>query len=245
MRYYQQWKPLHPAGTSRLYSNPSIMLLGVIAAARMDANFTTLMQRDLFAPLGLHHTFLDVPARLQSHYAQGYTDDDTPHRMSPGPLAPEAYGIRTTASDLLRFLDANMNELPLREPLRRSIIDTHTGYFRIGAMTQDLIWEQYRYPVAWSALLQGNSDQLIFEENPAAKIDPFAPPTNNAMLDKTGSTSGFSAYVAFIPSEKIGIVLLANKAYPIDARIAAAYHILTRLDARTPKPRRTNSTARV
>jgi CubicO group peptidase (beta-lactamase class C family) len=200
---------LHPAGTSRLYSNPSIMLLGVIAAARMDANFTTLMQRDLFAPLGLHHTFLDVPARLQSHYAQGYTDDDTPHRMSPGPLAPEAYGIRTTASDLLRFLDANMNELPLREPLRRSIIDTHTGYFRIGAMTQDLIWEQYRYPVAWSALLQGNSDQLI------------------------------------IPSEKIGIVLLANKAYPIDARIAAAYHILTRLDARTPKPRRTNSTARV
>jgi len=31
-------------------------------------------------------------------------------------------------------------------------------------MTQDLIWEQYRYPIPLSGLLQGNSDQVVFEE---------------------------------------------------------------------------------
>ncbi len=40
----------------------------------------------------------------------------------------------------------------------------NTGYYRIGMMTQDLIWEQYRYPIPLSGLLQGNSDQVVFEE---------------------------------------------------------------------------------
>ena len=52
IRYYQRWKPSQPAGTYRLYSNPSIMLLGLIAAQTMHSNFTTLMQRDVLAPLG-------------------------------------------------------------------------------------------------------------------------------------------------------------------------------------------------
>ena len=47
---------------------------------------------------------------------------------------------------------------------------------------------------------------------------------------KTGSTNGFAAYVAFAPERKIGVVILANKSYPIDARVTAAYEILTRLD---------------
>jgi beta-lactamase class C len=61
MRYYLRWKPSHSAGTYRLYSNPSIVLLGLIAAKSMDAGFDTLMQRVLFAPLGLRSTFLIVP----------------------------------------------------------------------------------------------------------------------------------------------------------------------------------------
>ena len=50
------------------------------------------------------------------------------------------------------------------------------------------------------------------------------------MLNKTGSTNGFGSYAAFIPGKKIGVVLLANKNYPIDARVNAAYEILTQLD---------------
>jgi beta-lactamase class C len=150
IKYYQRWKPSHSAGTYRLYSNPSIMLLGLIAAKRMDAGFATLMQSELFTPLGLRNTFLVVPGDQLSRYAQGYTNAGKPRRMSPGPLAAEAYGIRTTAPDMLRFIDANMNLVKLDDTLRRAIINTHTGYYRIGVMTQDLIWEQYRYPIPLS-----------------------------------------------------------------------------------------------
>jgi beta-lactamase class C len=195
------------------------------------------MQRELFTPLGLRHTFLVVPGDQLSRYAQGYTAAGKPRRMSAGPLAAEAYGIRTTVPDMLRFLDANMSLVDLDDTLRRAIVNTHTGYYRIGVMTQDLIWEQYRYPISLPGLLQGNSDRVIFEENQAVEIDPPSRPESDVVINKTGSTSGFGAYVAFIPQRKTGIVLVANKSYPIEARVTAAYRILTRLKEKTSEIR--------
>lgn len=55
-------------------------------------------------------------------------------------------------------------------------------------------------------------------------------PAGNVLINKTGSTNGFAAYVAFVPQRRIGIVQLAKRNYPIDARVAAALEILTRLD---------------
>jgi beta-lactamase class C len=49
------------------------------------------------------------------------------------------------------------------------------------------------------------------------------------LINKTGSTNGFASYVAFVPAQKLGIVMLANKNYPIAQRVTAAYQILTKL----------------
>ena len=147
MSYLRQWKPAYPPGTYRVYSNVGIGLLGLIVAKRMNADFAALVQTMLFAPLGLKNTYLNVPQSQMDNYAQGYTSKAVPVRMTPGVLGPQAYGVRTTAADMLRFLQANMHLLDLDDALQRAIAATHTGYYRIGAMTQDLIWEQYRYPV--------------------------------------------------------------------------------------------------
>jgi len=228
MAYFQSWKPTYTPGTLRTYSNPSIGMLGMIAAKSMHADFIGLMERNLFPALGMRNTFLNVPSARTKHYAQGYT---------AGMLWSEAYGVRTTASDMLRFVKVNMHMLDIDPKWQDAITATHTGYYRIGAMTQDLIWEQYHYPVELDQLLSGNSAKMLFEANPATELDPPVQPRGDVLINKTGSTSGFSAYVAFIPDKRIGIVLLANKSYPIDARVTAAFEILTRLD---PVLRRTD-----
>jgi beta-lactamase class C len=51
------------------------------------------------------------------------------------------------------------------------------------------------------------------------------------LFNKTGSTNGFGAYAAFVPSRRVGIVLLANRNVPIPARIDAAHRLLREVTA--------------
>ncbi len=59
IRYFQGWKPTCAAGTYRTYANPSIGLLGRIAARSLDEDFVRVMESTLFPALGLRDTFLN------------------------------------------------------------------------------------------------------------------------------------------------------------------------------------------
>jgi beta-lactamase class C len=234
MAYFKAWQPSYEPGTHRTYANPSIGLLGVVAADSMDGDFVELMQDGLYPALGLEDTYLDLPEAVRADYAQGYSRNGKPTRMSPGVLASEAYGVRTTAADLVRFLEANMGRIDLEEDLRQAITDTHTGYYKLGPMTQGLIWEQYDYPVPLKDLIAGNSPQMGQEPQPVTAITPPQAPRRDVLINKTGSTFGFGAYVAFIPERELGIVLLANRNYPNDARVSTAHAMLQKLDGAAP-----------
>ena len=230
MQYFKAWQPAYAPGTHRTYANPSIGTLGLIAAKSMGQDFDGLMQGQLFPALGMKDTYIKVPAAKMPDYAQGYAKDGAPIRMAPGVLSSEAYGIKTTAADMNRFVEANMNLIRVNEKLQHAIANTHIGYFKAGPMTQDLIWEQYPYPVTLESLLSGNSPAMIFNATPVTEIKPPQEPQNNVWINKTGSTNGFGAYIAFIPQKRLGIVILANKNFPIDERVTAAYRILTSLE---------------
>lgn len=226
MQYFRDWRPTYEPGTYRTYANPSIGTLGLIAAKSMGQDFAVLIEQRLFPVLGMKSSYINVPEAKMVDYAQGYTKEDAPIRMTPGVLWREAYGIKTTAPDLVRYVEANMELIRLDKKFQRAITETHTGYFKAGPMTQDLIWEQYQYPVALKTLLEGNSPAMIFNATPVTKINPPEGPHGDVWINKTGSTNGFGAYVAFVPEKRLGIVILANKSYPIDERVTAAYKIL-------------------
>ncbi|MGW8461919.1 class C beta-lactamase [Pseudomonas sp. CLCA07] len=227
--YFKQWTPVYPAGTHRLYSNPSIGLFGYLAANSMGQPFDILMEKTLLPKLGLKHTYLKVPQEQMGLYAQGYNKDDKPVRVGPGALDSEAYGVKTSASDLLRYVEANMQPGELEKPLQQAIATTHTGYYTVGETTQGLGWEFYHYPVTLDQLLAGNSTEMAMEAHKVQWLNPPQPQQENVLLNKTGSTGGFGAYVAFVPSKDIGIVILANKNYPNPERVKIAHTILSAL----------------
>jgi beta-lactamase class C len=236
MNYFRQWKPSYAAGTYRIYSNPSIGMLGMITARSMNERFDDAIENKLFPMLGMTHTYINVPADQMKDYAQGYTKQGAPIRLSAGALSSEAYGIKSSTPDMIRFIAANMQMIKMDGKLQRAINDTHIGYFRAGEITQDLIWEQYPYPVELKQLLAGNSDAMAYQVTKVIELNPPLQPQANALINKTGSTNGFATYVAFVPGQKLGIVMLANKNYPIAQRVSAAYQILTRLGGRVDAP---------
>ncbi|WP_250455657.1 class C beta-lactamase [Caballeronia sp. ATUFL_M2_KS44] len=230
MQYFKSWKPRFAPGTYRTYANPGIGMLGLITAKSMKQDFDALMQQRLFPALGLTNAYIQVPAARMKDYAQGYTKDGAPIRMKPGVLSSEAYGVKASIADMTRFLQANMNDAAnIDATLQRAITATHTGYFRAGKMTQDLIWEQYAYPARLQDLLDGNSSSMALDAKPVERIDPPEAPRGDVWINKTGSTNGFGTYVAFVPGRHVGIVMLANKNIPNAERVSAAYAILTPL----------------
>ncbi|MBX5001628.1 class C beta-lactamase [Rhizobium lentis] len=228
--YFAAWKPSYAEGTQRSYANPSIGMLGYITAKAMGGDFAALAEGRLFPALGLQNTYINVPQSRMTDYAQGYKRTGEPARLTAALLSTEAYGVRSTAGDMIRFVGANLGLVKLDETLQQAIRNTHVGYFGVGAMTQGLIWEQYAYPAALANLLEGNSPAML-KTLPVSELRPPMTPRDDVWINKTGSTNGFGAYVAFIPKQRLGIVILANKNYPNEDRVAAAYQILTALSA--------------
>ncbi|WP_175700595.1 class C beta-lactamase [Burkholderia ambifaria] len=232
MRYLDAWQPAYAPGTRRTYSNVAIGMLGQLTAKAMNHDFAALMEQRLFPALGMTHTYINVPAARQGDYAQGYTQDGKPIRMTGGMLWQPAYGVRTTAADLLRFVQANMGLVETAPRMQRALERTHTGYFRAGPFTQDLIWEQYPYPVALPTLLEGNGPSMLHDATPATELKPPLAPRPDTWINKTGSTNGFSTYVAFVPAKRMAIVMLANRNFPIEDRVKAAYQIVESLNGK-------------
>ncbi|NWC88488.1 beta-lactamase [Pseudomonas reactans] len=228
--YFQQWKPDFAPGTQRLYSNPSLGLFGYLAAQSLKQPFGQLMEKTLLPKLGLKHTFVTVPKSQMNLYAQGYGKDGKPVRVGPGAMDSEAYGIKTSASDLLHYVEVNMRPATLDPVLQQAITTTHTGYYTVEAMTQGLGWEMYPYPIKLDALVEGNSTKMAMEPHPVNWLTPAQAPHANTLVNKTGSTNGFGAYVAYVPSKEMGVVILANKNYPNGERVKVAHAILSALD---------------
>ncbi|QOY73968.1 class C beta-lactamase [Pseudomonas sp. OST1909] len=225
--YFQHWKPTYAAGKQRLYSNPSIGLFGYLTAQSLGQPFNVAMEKTLLPKLGLTNTYVNVRTDKASQYAQGYDKQQKPVRVSPGALDSEAYGLKTTSQDLARYVIANMHPQTLEQPVQQAIAATHAGYYTVNGMTQGLGWERYPYPITLQALIDGNSTPMAMEPHKVTWLNPAQAQPANVLYNKTGSTGGFGAYVAYVPSKDMGVVILANKNYPNAERVKVAHAILS------------------
>ncbi len=236
LAYFRGWKPDAAPGMLRQYSNPSLGLFGHLAGLALKTDFASAIEQQLLPALGMEHSYVQVPGSAVKQYAWGYDSAGKPVRVTPGALDTETYGIKSTAADMIHFLQVNINPGTLAAPFQRAVECTHVGYLQVspaqqlGDMVQGLGWEQYRGNVSLQRLLDGNSEKMIFDPNPVSRLTPPQPAPTGTLFNKTGSTRGFGAYAIFKPEQKIGIVILANKNYPIPARVTAAYAILQQLE---------------
>ncbi|OAE08645.1 class C beta-lactamase [Pantoea sp. OXWO6B1] len=225
LTYLQQWQPDAAPGTQRRYSNISLGLLGYLM---IKGEFEEAMQKNVFTPLRLTRTFYRVPASMMFDYAWGYKDGQ-PVRVSPGMLSAETYGVKSTARDMMTFMQANANPNGLSSGntvLRNGMMTAQSRYLTAGKLSQGLGWEIYPWPMATQTIVDASDNNMALQAQPATLLNPPKPADRASWIHKTGSTNGFGAYIAFIPQLNSGVVMLANKNYPNPARIKAAAAIL-------------------
>jgi serine-type D-Ala-D-Ala carboxypeptidase/endopeptidase len=140
-----------PGGKPR-YSNFGFGLLGYVLALRSKQPFEQLVRDRVCRPLGLANTRIAIPTEARARFADGHNrrGKQVPH-WDLGALAG-AGALRSTVSDLLRFLELQLQ--PSSTRLGRAAEATHEPRAHRGRLSQSLGWAQLP--------LRGDSRQMIW-----------------------------------------------------------------------------------
>jgi len=155
IRTLNAWKADRAPGQRHLYTHAGFVLLQLALERRYAMPIDELIDQRLLQPLGMISTMLprgdDGPrGRLTPDYksraVQGYADDSEPVGQ-PGEQTsyyhwPETGQMYSSPRDMMAFLAANLDELPVDQSLRDAMALTHRNVFRIGPRNwQALAWE--------------------------------------------------------------------------------------------------------
>jgi CubicO group peptidase (beta-lactamase class C family) len=182
-------------GTHASYSNYGMMLLGYLLSAEAHSGYETLVKREVCLPLGLTNTTVSLQPGQAQHSAQGYRAI-----LSWGPLiialrsAPWLEGnplggagaIRSSAADMLRYLQANMH--PEGLPVQHALREVHKVLFE-----ED---EHTAFCMNW---IQSHSERL-----------------QQPMIWHNGGTGGFRSFLGFTADSRFGVLLLSNSTEAVD-----------------------------
>ncbi|MBL8271111.1 serine hydrolase domain-containing protein [Steroidobacter sp.] len=177
------------------YSNMGYGVLGHAMARVSGKTYANFMREEVFLPLGMTHSSVDVGPELAKHQSvrYDYTGKPIPYYVS---AVPASASIFSSAHDLARF---GMFFLKDRLPDQRAILSDAS----IDRMTSDpvAVDADEQYGIGWEMVRKGGYQ----------------------LVQHSGSTSGVHTIFILIPSENLGMVLLAN----IDGGVRASRGSLT------------------
>ncbi len=176
-------KPDKPAF---LYSNYGLGLLGQALSVRAREPYPQLLKDEVLDPLGMHDTAIGLSSAQQARFLPGHTPDHRPAHAWDLDAFAGAGAIRSTASDMLTYLEANLHPEGVK-PVNASA----TSKTISDALAQD---HELR------------ADSMGGQQIALAWL--YDPATGNYWHN--GATGGYSAYAFFNPKGDYAAVVLVN-----------------------------------
>ena len=135
--FLAHFRPEVVPGTTFSYSNLGAGLLGTILEAQFQMDFGSMVIKKICKPLGMHHTFVDIPKPSIVYFARGYNENGI--STSPWDLASlkGSGAIRSTLNDMIRYVQSQMNGKSI---LEKSIQLTHAVTFSGPGQVMGLGW---------------------------------------------------------------------------------------------------------
>lgn len=218
LSFFTRWKNLTPPGSKWLYSNVNMGLLGFSLEKVTHKSIYELYDEKILKPLGMYSSGAMISKELEPYYAQGYKMDGTPaprrnikEWMSPPNsdwIFPATGSLKSSPHDMFIFLKAALRVPGTPQHIADAMKLTQTTYVETPRFDQGLAW--IIHPEAMK-----NKIKLL---NLKPKAGPYpASASNNAtydgsaLMEKTGASGGFRAYIGVIPNQQTGVVLMVNR----------------------------------
>jgi CubicO group peptidase (beta-lactamase class C family) len=187
-------------GTKSCYSNFGMTLLGHLLATKAGSSYEALVKREVCLPLGMNDTVVTLDRTQAPRAAQGHR---AVLRCGPLVLALRsdpwfvgnnlggAGALRSTATDMLKYLQANMH--PDGQPLEHALRESHRDLFR-----ED---ERTTWGMNWIHIQSKRLQQGLTWHN--------------------GGTGGFRSFIGFTEESGRGVLILSNSSEdPDDLAVA-------------------------
>jgi CubicO group peptidase (beta-lactamase class C family) len=206
-RYLSAHRLRHAPGSRHLYSNLGFGVLGHLLALRLETSYEQAVLQEVCQPLGLNDTGIVVPAAKRQRFTQGHDADGHPVSSWDLPAVEGAGALRSTVSDMLTFLAANMGLADT--PLAAAIALAHKSRAktRQRGLFSTLGWYvRKRRPAMGNAAATG-AHEVFYHY---------------------GRTGGCSSFAGFGKEQQVGVVALTNS--HLDSGLAATgQELLARL----------------
>jgi serine-type D-Ala-D-Ala carboxypeptidase/endopeptidase len=129
-----------PPGKDYEYSNLGFGLLGHILELRAGKPYEALIREKLLLPLGMTNTVIRLSAQQRARLAPGHDPKGQPTGNWEFDVLAPAGAFRSSASDLLTFLSANLR--PDRRPFPSALRGAQTTHFRSQTVQVGLGWHK-------------------------------------------------------------------------------------------------------
>lgn len=224
-KYVSTLSPSYTPNKQWVYSNFGVGMLGYTLEKVTHRDLNQLYQKRILSPLGMQPIGVSVPAKLKAYVAQGYDHAGNPVAPQKMSLFPGAADCKMSADDMQRFLKAAIGLPGTPDRLFYPIKMTQAVYVKLPEKMQGLAWQIHTFtPQDAADLLHETDNQMATEKvEDVLKIPLY---NGDALIDKTGATSGFRAYIAVIPNKKSGVAILSNKYVSNDTIVNAGREIL-------------------
>ena len=203
-----------PADTRFNYSNLGLGLLGQSLANRAALTYPDLLKMEVTGPLEMHDTVVKLSPEQEKRFAPGHgAQHQVVHAWNLDALAG-AGAIRSTAGDMLTYLEAQLHPESVKHPA--------------GANAGD-------GPLATISHALEMSHELRADSMPGMKVAlAWLFVTKTGAYWHNGATGGYSSYALFDPQADYALVVLCNTTIGANGSFADALgeHIAGRLSGR-------------
>ncbi|KAB8028479.1 serine hydrolase [Fluviispira multicolorata] len=220
-------------GKEYSYSNAGIGTMGYVLQNIYAKNYQEILEDKMLRPLNMNSTYLNVPKDKEKYIALGHDKNNNPVPYSSDIEAWfAAASLKSTISDITKYLNAHINYSSIKDAnLSKAILLAHENKycFEDKISCEQLAWQAHIISELENSVGDTYFNKFDKDGNPtfASKkiIENKNFVKNKIFIDKTGSGYGMSSYMAYIPEDKIGVVILINKSIG-DERIKLGRDIL-------------------
>ena len=183
------------------YSNLGVGLLGQALANLAGASYEALVKKEVLAPLGMHDTAVKLTPALMKRFATGHDESNKPARAWDLDALAGAGALRSTAADMLTFLEAQLHP----DRIKGKSAEAKT------------------LPTAIAA-----SHEVRGEAGPGMHIGlNWLRVDETGRYWHNGGTGGFRTFALFDPANDFAVVVLLNGSGELADQLAT--HIVERL----------------